>query len=138
MSLNATSGVGPLARRRRYRRLMYASIVLGSLGLIVASRFDHPVLGVGVYWAGVLGFLAIWRGSSVPVFDERDVALERQASLRTLQAVGAVGIVAIPAGVTLADLGYLTLPPAAYGAFYAYAALFVGFGVVYGWLRYGP
>lgn len=134
----ATSDHPTLAKRRRYRRLMFAAILFGSLGLMGAARFDRHVLGVGVYWAGVLAFVAIWRGTSVELFDERDLALERRASLATLQVAAVIGIVAIPAAVTLERLGYLELPPVAVGGIYGYASLFVVFGVIYVLMRYWP
>ena len=138
MTQHATSGTDRLAKIRRYRRLMYGSVLLGSLGLIVASRLEFHLLAVGIYWAGVAAFFAIWRWTSVPLFDERDAMLERRASLLALQVVAAVGIVVIPSAVALSELGYFEMPPAVEGAIYAYAALFVVFGVAYVWLRFRP
>ncbi|HKJ59251.1 MAG TPA: DUF2178 domain-containing protein [Halobacteriales archaeon] len=136
MTQHAISRTDRLATIRRYRRLMYGSVVVGSLGLAAASRFDYHLLGVGIYWTGVAAFFAIWRGTSVPLFDERDAAIERRASMRTLQVVAAAGIVGIPSAVALAELGYYAMPPELAGAIYAYVGLVAVFAVAYGWTRF--
>lgn len=138
MTETTTAGTDRLARIRLYRRLFYACILLGSAGLIVASRFDYHLFGVGVYWTGVVAALAILWGTSVGLYDERDVALERRASLITLYVIGAVAVLGIPASVALAELGYFTLPPELLGAMYGYGALCAVFAVTYLWLRYRP
>ena len=138
MTQYATAGTERIATIRRYRRLMYGSVVVGSLGLVAASRFGYHLLGVGVYWAGVAAFFAIWCGTSVQLFDERDAAIERRASLRTLQVVAAVGIVGIPSAVALAELGHYEMPRELAGAIYGYVGLFAVFAVTYGWTRYRP
>ncbi len=91
-----------LSKRRSYRRLMYGFVgggVIAGLGL----RFlDYPLAGELAYWAGVLGFLAVWLGTSVELFDERDAAL-----------------------------GLYDVPPEVSGALYGYVALFVVFGLAF-------
>ena len=138
MPETTTSGTEPLAKRRRYRRLFYACILAGSAGLLVAFRFDYVLFGIGIYWAGVVAALAILRGTSIDLYDERDVALERRAGLLTLYVIGAVAVLGIPASVALSELGYFTIPPEFLGAIYGYVGLCVVFGVSYLWLRYRP
>lgn len=138
MTETASPGTNRLARIRRYRRLFYACILAGTLGLLVASRFDYVVVGVGIYWAGVVAALAVLRGTSVQLYDERDVALERRASLITLYVIGAAAVLGFPAAVALAELGYLSLPPELVGAMLGYVALCAVWAVVYVLLRFRP
>lgn len=138
MTETATSGTDRLAKIRLYRRVFYGCIIAGSVGLIVAFRSDFILFGVGIYWTGVLAAMAILRGTSVDLYDERDVALERRAGLITLYVIGAVAVLGIPSSVGLAELGYFELPPELVGAMYGYLVLCVVFALVYAWLRYRP
>ena len=130
--------IGRLERIRLYRWTMYACVALGSLGFVGASRLGHPLLGMGVYWAGIAGFLAVWRGTSVALFDERDKSLERRASAATLCLVGAAGVVGVSALFVLARVRDYEVPPEMEGALYAWTAVFAVFGVVYLTLKYRP
>ena len=138
MTETTAPGTDRLAKVRRYRRLFYGCILLGSAGLIVASHFEYHLFGVGVYWAGVLAAIAILRGTSVDLYDERDVSLERRASLLTLCVIGAVAVLGVPASVALSELGYFAMPPELLGAIYGYVALSAVFAIVYLWIRYRP
>ena len=138
MTETATSRTDVLGKRRLYRRLFYGCIIAGSAGLIVAMNLGYVLFGVGVYWVGVLAALAVLRGTSVDLYDERDVAIERRAGLLTLYVIGAVAVLGIPAAVALSDIGLFTITPELMGAIYGYVALCVVFAVVYAWLRYRP
>ena len=138
MTETTTARTDRLARIRRYRRLFYACILLGSAGLIGAFHYDYVLLGVGIYWTGVVAALAILRGTSVDLYDERDLALERRAGLITLYVIGAAAVLGIPASAALAELGHFTMPPELLGAMYGYAVLCAVFAVTYLWLRYRP
>lgn len=138
MTLNASPGTNRLAKIRRYRRLMYACLLVG-VGVGLALRvLDFPLVGEAVYWLGIVGFLAVWWGTPVRLFDERDAALERRASQLTLYAFAVVLVVGASLARVLPHVGAYTVPPEARGALYGYVALFAGFGVVYLWLRYRP
>ncbi|MFB6120424.1 MAG: hypothetical protein ABEJ68_04830 [Halobacteriaceae archaeon] len=127
-----------LERIRRYRWTMYACIVVGTLGFVGATRLDRPLVGVAVYWTGIAGFLAVWRGTSVTLFDERDKSLERRAGAITLCLVGAAGVVGGSALFVLVRLRDIDVPPEVEGALYAWAVVFGVFGVVYLGLKYRP
>lgn len=115
---------------------MYGSVLLGTLGFIVASTIGYPIAGVGIYWIGILGFLAVWQGTSFSLFDERERALERRASVITLTLSGLVMIAAGPAEVVLSEVGLYSAPPVFEGALLTISVQAVVFGLTYLWLRY--
>ena len=127
-----------LSKRRSYRRLMWGfvggGVVLG-LGL---RLLDYPLLGEAVYLLGFLGFLAVWRGTSLTLFDERDRSLERRASAVTLTLFAFVLILGASAVRVLPEVGASAVPPEFAGVMYGLAAVYVTFGAVYLWLRYRP
>lgn len=126
-----------LSKRRLYRRLMYGFVLGGvALGLVLRELLGYPLVGEGIYWVGILGFLAVWRGTSLTLFDERDRALERRASQLTLTLFAGVLIVGASLARVVPLLSTYTVPAAAWPALSAYAALFGVFGAVYLWLRY--
>lgn len=117
---------------------MYGSVLAGTAGFIIAETLGYPLIGVGVYWTGCLAFVGIWRGASVAIYDERDVALERRASFLTLNAVAVAGIIAWPAVLVLSETTTYTAPPEFSGALLGFAAMYGLFGVIYLTLRYRP
>jgi uncharacterized membrane protein len=127
-----------LDRRRRYRRLCYFVLGAGIAGFVIAERFGAPLLGVGVYWAGVVAFFGVRRGSPVALFDERDRALERRASHDALRVAGVALVVLAPGTAALEAAGYYDAPAVVEGALLGYAALFLIFGIAYLARRYGP
>jgi uncharacterized membrane protein len=126
-----TTGDGFLARRRRYRRLMFGVLGAGVLGFVVAGELGYDLVGVGIYWAGILGFVAIWQGTETTLQDERERAIEQWASTVTL-LVTAVALVTLgPALGVLDDAGIYDSPTVVDGALLGYALLFGVFGVLY-------
>lgn len=125
-----------LARVRRYRRLMIGSVVGGTVGFVVAVSAGFPLVGVGLYWIGIVGWLAVWRGTSTPLFDERDRALERRAITLAFTLFAAALILLWPALVVSAELDVYTPPPAFDGVVIAGAVQGVLFTAAYLWLRY--
>nr|WP_272904775.1 DUF2178 domain-containing protein [Halobacterium sp. TGN-42-S1] len=115
---------------------MYGSIAAGVAGFLVAVELDYPFVGLVVYWTGILAFLGVWKGTSVTLYDERDLELERRASLRTLQIAGGVGLVAMTGLVVADQLPSVAVPEQAVGGFYTISALFVVYGAVYTAVRY--
>jgi uncharacterized membrane protein len=120
-----------LARRKRYRRLLYGVLGVGIVGFFLADRGGRPIVAVGIYWAGVLGFFAVRRFSSVALFDERDRTLERRASHDALRLAGAALIIAAPAAFALSETGRYEPPPPVDGVLLGYAALSIVFGAAY-------
>ena len=126
-----------LSSVRRYRRLFWGCFVVAILGFVAGISLGYPLVGLGVYWAGFAGMLAISKGTSLDVFDEREQRLERRASHITLSLVGVVLVLGGPGQIALAELGY-ELTTTMKGALYGYAAQFGLFGVVYLVVRYRP
>ena len=123
-----------LATVRKYRRLFGALLAIAVLGFIAGSSLGYPIAGVGVYWAGVLGMVLVWKGTSLELFDERERTIERRASNLTLTAFAFVLIVGGPGQLLYGELGYQA-GPLLQGALWGYAAQFAFFGLVYLGLR---
>lgn len=124
-----------LSTVRRYRRLFWGLLLVAVIGFLIGSFLDYTVLGVGVYWASVLGMLLIWKGTSIQLFDERERSLDQRASYVTLSIVAVVLIVVGPGQVVLSEIGYQA-PPVLEGALWGYVAQFALFAVVYLALRF--
>lgn len=124
-----------LSTVRRYRRLCWGLLLVAVIGFLVGSFLDYTVVGVGVYWAGVLGMLLVWKGTSVQLFDERERSLDHRASYLTLSIVAIVLIVVGPGQVVLSEVGYAA-SPVLEGALWGYVSQFVLFAAVYLWLRF--
>lgn len=124
-----------LARRRRYRRLFVGLVggaVAGSLALRIIG---YPLVAEAVYLLGLAGILAVVFGAPVTLFDERDAALERRASQITIGVFAFVLILGASAARLLPRLTPYEVPPEVRGALYGYVAVFVVFGVAYGYVR---
>lgn len=132
------SDSGWLAKRRRYRRLSFGVLIAGTLGFVLADVAGYPVVGVGIYWLGFAAFFAVRRWAPMRLADERDCALERQASYDTIRIAGVALIVLAPTAATLQEVGYYEIPPVVEGAIWSCVALFAIFGVAYLARRYRP
>ncbi len=115
---------------------MTGSIAVGVAAGLVLRWTGYPLVGEAVYWAGILGFLAVWRGTSVQLVDERDVELERRAAHTTLSAVGPLLVLGASTARVLTWVTDYTVPIVIWGVLYGYVSLFVVFGVAYVWHRY--
>lgn len=122
---------------RQYRLGMWTCLVGGGVGYLAGLRFEYPLVTLGIYWAGFLAFLTVWKGSPVTLYDERDEALEARAWSVTGTVLGAVLILVGPSLPAIMDAGY-EVSDLALGAIFGYAALFGVWGVAYAAIRYGP
>lgn len=139
MTQSDTAGSDRLAKQRFYRRLLVGFVVGGvTLGLLLREGLGYPLVGEVVYWLGIIGFLAVWRGTSLTLFDERDRALERRASQITLTIFAVVLVFGASSARLLSYTNTYEVPAIVWPALWGYAALFGVFGVVYLWLRYRP
>lgn len=139
MTHTETHATERLARQRLYRRLMIGFVLGGvAVALVLRDLLGYPLLGEAIYWLGILGFLAVWLGTDLTLFGERDRALEQRASQLTLTLFAVVLVVGASAGRVLPKVSAYDVPPEVWPALYAYASVFVVFGVVYAWLRYRP
>lgn len=131
-----TAGRARLAKQRRYRRLMYGTLLGGVLGFIIAVELGYQLVGLAVYWIGVLAFVGIWKAASVQLFDERDVSLERSASLLTLKIAGVAGVLWMSTMVVLNTTTTIEIPDRVWGGFLTLSGMFVLYGTIYLVLRY--
>ncbi|WP_246045682.1 DUF2178 domain-containing protein [Halorussus ruber] len=139
MTRTQTSGRSPLDQKRRYRQLMYGFVFGGvAVALLLREVLGYPLVSEAVYWVGILGFLAVWQGTSLTLFDERDRALERKASQLTLKLFAPVLVLAASAARVVPKVTAYTVPEAVWPALYGFVALYATFGVVYLALRYRP
>jgi hypothetical protein len=138
MTPTETPTTNRLSERRRYRRLMVAEVVGAVLAALALRNLGYPVLSEGVYWAGILAFLGVWRLTPVSLFDERDRALERHASQITLTAAAVVLVLGASAARLLTTATTYVVPTVVWGALYGYAGLFAVFAAAYLWMRYRP
>lgn len=137
MTRTTTSEPSLLAKKRRYRRLMLGFIAAGVGGaLVLRELLNYPLLSEAVYWVGILGFLAVWQGTSLTLFDERDDALERRASQLTLVLLAPILVIAASATRVLPKVSDYTVPSEISYALYGFLAVYAVFGVVYVTLRY--
>lgn len=138
MTSTELSGRERLSRRRTYRRLMIGCIVVAVAAAIALRNLGYPLVSEAVYWLGIVGFFAVWQGTSMQLFDERDCELERRASLRTIQVVAVLLVLGASAGRVLAAAGVYTAPPVYWHVLYGWGAVAVVFAVVYVWVRVRP
>ncbi|WP_254840715.1 hypothetical protein [Natronomonas marina] len=130
MTGNANPTTNQPSRRRRYRIAMYGALAVGIVSYIAGLRLELPLVALGVYWAGFLGFVAVWKGSSVTLYDERHERMEAKTATTTVGIIAIVLIAVAPATPALQAAGY-ALPPLAMGALYGYAGMFGVYGLVY-------
>lgn len=132
----------PAAIEQQEKRQLYRKLLVGVLvGAVVAAlglrSLGYPLVGEGVYWLGIAVFLAIWWGTSLRLFDERDVALERRASYAAIYAMVVLLVLGASAARTVGYLGWYDVPVVVWGALYGYGSVMVVWAVAYLWLRFG-
>jgi hypothetical protein len=111
-------------------------LVLGGVLAAVGFReLNYPVVGEALYWLAILGFLAVWTLSPVELFDERDKAMERRASHRTLTLLVPLFVIGASASRLATWLGWFTVPPVVWGALYGSLVVYAVFGLTYLWER---
>ena len=114
---------------------MFGSVGSGVAAGLALRAAGYPLAGEVVYWFGIAGFLAVLFGAPVDLFDERDVAIERRASQLTIGVFAFVLVLGASTARLLPRVTDYAVPPAVHGALYGYVALFVVFGIVYGYVR---
>jgi len=132
--LTATVDDEPLAKRRRDRRLCGGLIAAAVLALATLDYLGRPIVAVAAYWTFVVGAVAVLYRSDA-IMDERDRALERVTSHRTVQVVGAALVVLGPGIGALAEANVYDPPPLVDGVLFGWAAVFVVWGLAYGVTR---
>ncbi|WP_126661262.1 hypothetical protein [Haloterrigena salifodinae] len=132
-------------QRRRYRELMNRSMGLGVAGAlgatalsVVASKGNANLFafaGVGLYYLGVVGYLAIWQRTGVRLFDEREAEIERRAGHIVWVLVSFVAIFGLPADLVLDATDAVDVPLAIRGTIWGYALLVAVGLIVYGYVE---
>ncbi|WP_049901572.1 hypothetical protein [Halococcus agarilyticus] len=131
-----SSGSNRLAKRDTYRRLLWGSILAGVVGSLALRFLEYPLVGEGVYWLGIVGAVAVWRGTSTTLFDERDAAIERRASQLALYASAFVLVAGASLMRVLPRVSEYTVAPVIQGFLYGYMAVFATFAAAFLWVRY--
>lgn len=128
-----------LSKQRFYRRLLVGFVLGGvTIALLLRELLDYPLLGEAVYWIGIIGFLVVWRGTPLTLFDERDRTLEQRASQLTLTLFAVVLVLGASTARVLSYTDTYSVPSEIWAALWGYVALFGTFAIVYLWLRYRP
>lgn len=123
---------------RQVRIGMYGCLAIGIVGYHLATfRAGMYITGLAIYWLAFAGFLGVWKGSSVTLYDERHEALEREASGITVGVAGVTVMLVGPALPALSAAGY-ELPDLAFGALLGWAAIPLLACVLSVALRYRP
>ena len=131
-----SNGRRRLDRIRRYRRLMTGSILVGVVGFLAALQLERPLVGLAVYWVGIVGFVGIWKGASVQLYDERDASLERRASQLTMQVVAVIAILLMAVLVIVEATDAMEVPPRVVGGFLTLSGMGFLYGASYLFIRY--
>ena len=115
---------------------MTGSILVGVVGFLAALELERPLVGLAVYWVGILGFVGIWKGTSVQLYDERDAALERRASQLTIQVIAVVAVLLMAVLVIVEATEAMEVPPRVVGGFLTLSGLGLLYGAIYLFVRY--
>ncbi|MFC7176158.1 DUF2178 domain-containing protein [Halosegnis marinus] len=138
MTENAASSVPePLAKRRTYRRLAFGVLMAGVVAGLVLRGAGYPLAGEGVYWLGIVGAIAAYVVSPVPLLDERDTRMEERASRLALTAGAPLFVLGASALRTLNVLDVWTAPAFVWGMGYGFLAVYVLFAAAFAvvWYR---
>jgi uncharacterized membrane protein len=121
----------PIVQRRRTRYLLWGLVAAACLALWIAIWLGQTLVGIGLYWLGVLAFAVVRRRAYAPVQDERDLELARHASMSTVQFAGLALVLGAPGMIALDVADTYAVSSQFEGAMYAYAILFGVFGVAH-------
>lgn len=130
-----TPATKKLSERRSYRRLLGGIVVVAVLSNLVLRYLDYRVAAELVYLLGAVGLFAVGYGTSVSLFDERDVAIERRASQLAMGVSAVVLIFGASTARLLTATGVYDVPTIVWGALYGYVAVFVTFAVSFLWVH---
>lgn len=120
-----------LARQRRYRRLYYGSVAVAVGGFLAADYLGYPLVGIAIYWAGIVAMVGVWKGTALELFDEREVALEERATRTALNLLAFVLILVVPALTVLQEIGAFEITPRMSGMIWGLLTPYIVFAVVY-------
>lgn len=91
--------------------------------------------GLGLAYLGFLGYIGIWLGTGVRLFDERERQIERRAGQIIMLIVITVTLFGLPADLVLDVTGAVAVPPVLRGVIWGYSALSFIMLFVYGYVE---
>jgi len=134
-----------IEQRTRYREWMNRSVGAGTLGFFLAVAVSvlasGPVTdwvlfaGLGAYYLGYIGYLAIWQRTGVRHFDEREAEIERRAASLTAVFVVSVTIFGLPGLVVVQGTDVAAVPAFVEGVVWGYMGLVLVFLGLYGYVE---
>lgn len=125
----------PVRSGQRYNRIITAVFAVGVVGFLVGMSIDRTFAGLVVYavtgLGGVAALLYLQFASSVKLADEREQRLHERASGALVMILAYAGLPAVIGLYLLDAVGYYTIPPVVWGGIYAFAGLYLAWGVAY-------
>ncbi|WP_169302466.1 DUF2178 domain-containing protein [Halorientalis salina] len=119
-----------LDRTDRVRQAVAGLSVVAGLGLAVFTALNRPLVGVGVYVVGVAGAVFAQSSAEMPVYDERDEAIAREAAQWTLTVFGWASAGVFPALTVAWGLDAFTWQPWSAAIALFVAILYLTYGAV--------
>jgi hypothetical protein len=117
-----------------------AVFAVGVVSFFVGGLIDRTFAGLVVYavtcLGGIVALLYLQFVSSVRLTDEREQQLHERASGALVIIFAYVGLPVIIGLYLLDATAYYTIPPVVWGAIYAFAGLYLAWGVAYTVVRY--
>lgn len=130
----------PIQRGKRYNRIIVAVFAVGVVAFFVGMALDRYLAGLVVYavagLSGIAALLYLRFASSVQLGDERDRRLHERTSGTVLTLLTYVGLPSIIGLYLLDATDTYVIGPTLWGAIFAYAGLYLVWGVVYTIYRY--
>lgn len=123
----------PLAARQRSRRIIWGLVAVGCLAFVGGLELGRPLVGVGLYWACGVGFMAYAAVTDSDPYDERDLEIQAKAAGSTLTVAAVVLIAGAPGMAALEAANAYAAPSWFWGAMGAFAGVFAvfAFGMTY-------
>ncbi|SEN46657.1 hypothetical protein SAMN05216388_1003183 [Halorientalis persicus] len=101
---------GVFERAGRIRSAVAGLAAVSGLGLAAFTVLNRPFVAVGVYAVALAGAVGLQATAEVPVFDERDEAISRDAANWTLAIFGWASAGVFPALTVAWGLGIFEWP----------------------------
>lgn len=119
----------PLLSPAVVRRLFGLAVVAGALALAGFTVVSRPLVGVGAYVFTMIAAAAALLQTDIPVFDERDETISKEAASRTLMILGLSSAVVFPALTVAWGLNRFEWQPWSSAIALFVAVLFLIYGV---------
>jgi hypothetical protein len=114
----------PLTARKRSRRIIWGLVAVGCLAFVGGLELGRPLVGVGLYWACGVGFVAYAAVTDSDPYDERDLEIQTKAAGSSLTVAAVVLIAGAPGVAALEAANVYAAPDVFWGAMFALGGLF--------------